>query len=437
MIDQQDFYQKQFHVDVREISLETETGNKLDIRPLLIQLNIYEDLFTPTLSGNIVISDQNDLLGKMPLHGKETLKIIFKTPGLENHKDYIDKTFSVYKIDGITKNENKNIQTYSLFFTTKEFIENARQLVSKSYFGTPSQIIEKVFNEYFPTGKLEELSASKNTVSFVSPGWKPFTLINWLSEVSISEEYANSHRFVFYETLDGFHFKDISEMLGDRVEYYYSSNDSLLQTIPGVNTTDSANKYSFFNQIVSMSVINPIDPYNRLKKGSYSNTILEHDITHKKYSSVITNYNTEFTKINHVYNNPLITDIDDLFISPDSLVMFVATNGPETEYQNTRVNRLSQMNLMGEQKIAITVHGNHSLRVGKMINVVLPRNIDITDLKDSKELVDETFSGNYLISAVHHIIVGTGYSCRVELIRDSLFRPLPDAVKIKDGDKIR
>lgn len=432
---QQDFYQKQFHVDIREITLVTETGNEIDLRPLLVQLNIYEDLFTPTLTGNIILSDQHDLIGKMPIYGRESISIKFKTPGLKNNTSFIQKTFTVYKVGDINKDQEQKFQTYTLFFASKEFIENARQIVSKSYSGTPSEIIQRVFTEYFEDGILNEVSQTKNKVSFVCPGWKPLTLINWLTDVAVSQQFSDSHRFSFYETFDGFYLKDISEMINQEVEYIYSANDNFLQTSVGVNTTDAAKKYSFFNQIVSMDVISSFDPYTRLKRGVYSNTVLHHDITNKKYGFSLSDYNTEFVKTNHVYNNPITTFTDDLFVSPNSMIMYLPLSGNETDYQLSRANRITQMNLISDQKIAITVRGNHSLRVGKMINVSFPRNVDFTETKDDKEINDETFSGNYLISAVHHTITGNGYSCRVELIRDSLFRPLPDAVKVKDGDK--
>ena len=64
--------------------------------------------------------------------------------------------------------------------------------------------------------------------------------------------------------------------------------------------------------------------------------------------------------------------------------------------------------------------GDPNLTVGMLINIILPssRGVDESGFDSGKE--DLYNSGNYLISAVRHLIDSTGkYECILEVVKDS------------------
>ena len=75
------------------------------------------------------------------------------------------------------------------------------------------------------------------------------------------------------------------------------------------------------------------------------------------------------------------------------------------------------------QKIEIEIPGNHSLRVGDLLEFTYG---DLKELnRESTEYIEKTFSGIYLVSAIHHMMEQEHYRCNVELIRDSRYEALP------------
>ena len=60
-----------------------ETAVQLNVPGVLIQLNVYEDLFSNILKGQVTFVDTQGLAEAIPLIGDETLILSFLTPGGE------------------------------------------------------------------------------------------------------------------------------------------------------------------------------------------------------------------------------------------------------------------------------------------------------------------------------------------------------------------
>ena len=60
--------------------LESPTGEKIDlVRNLsIIEINIFEDIFSNTLSGNIMLTDIRDIITLLPIQGQEELFLKIK-----------------------------------------------------------------------------------------------------------------------------------------------------------------------------------------------------------------------------------------------------------------------------------------------------------------------------------------------------------------------
>ncbi len=69
--------------DISILSYQASDGSEpdsIDIETMVIDLNIYESIHNKCLSGNMVIVDTNNLVGKMPLTGNERLECKFFIP---------------------------------------------------------------------------------------------------------------------------------------------------------------------------------------------------------------------------------------------------------------------------------------------------------------------------------------------------------------------
>ena len=55
------------------ISIHTHFGERIDIKKVVIELNIYESIYKNALTGSIVIGDSQNLVGKLELNGTERI----------------------------------------------------------------------------------------------------------------------------------------------------------------------------------------------------------------------------------------------------------------------------------------------------------------------------------------------------------------------------
>ena len=137
---------------LEECVLLTVNGTEIDISALVDTVNLYEDIFSMTVSGDIIIKDTNNLVLNAPIIGEEKLKLKIQTPQTspkthneENTSivDYIVTPLQIYKINKVM-GSGESALIYSLQFTTQEAFRNQISRVSQSYKGDPADIVEKI-----------------------------------------------------------------------------------------------------------------------------------------------------------------------------------------------------------------------------------------------------------------------------------------------------
>src|SRR6056300_733715 len=74
---------------------------RYEIKSLIANIAIYEDLYTKTLQGEVALVDGQNLPVNLPLTGTERLEFKFETPGMTRGYDFTAETGSpmyIYKI---------------------------------------------------------------------------------------------------------------------------------------------------------------------------------------------------------------------------------------------------------------------------------------------------------------------------------------------------
>ena len=115
-----------FNLD--EIVIRTITDESVDFKAAFSEINLYESIYSNSVTGNIVIRDSQNFIQRYSISGQETIAFNVHTPGAEG-KDQIDlKTHParIFKIaDKIATMERE--QVYTLHFTSQESIINTRK----------------------------------------------------------------------------------------------------------------------------------------------------------------------------------------------------------------------------------------------------------------------------------------------------------------------
>ena len=78
--------------------LSAGMGGTIDLKPMMVELSYYEDIFSPTISGKLLISDTLGIIEQAHLHGNEYIRISFAKDSDDSSDLYIDKIFRIFSI---------------------------------------------------------------------------------------------------------------------------------------------------------------------------------------------------------------------------------------------------------------------------------------------------------------------------------------------------
>ena len=73
-------YDKPDAYELMSLYLESESGGKVDIKPLFQNISFVEDMSKCAMSGSVLIKDAVNLLPTFPISGYEKIHIQFRTP---------------------------------------------------------------------------------------------------------------------------------------------------------------------------------------------------------------------------------------------------------------------------------------------------------------------------------------------------------------------
>ena len=167
---------------------------------LVGEINIYENIFSDSVTGNVVISDSGNLPSNFPIVGHENVLIDMVNPDIEIETGEGHFKFK-YKVSNISQQSNdaEGVTSYLLNFQSEEVFTNLKTSISKSYTGsTISEYVKSIYGEYVDSDKGIEVEPTKNVYNFVIPNWKPFKTINWMAQRAIGED-SNGSNYLFFE----------------------------------------------------------------------------------------------------------------------------------------------------------------------------------------------------------------------------------------------
>ena len=104
-----------------DIKITTMYGRTEDITNYVLEVHLFEDIFAPYLSGEIVIDDAADIIQKFPIVGNEKVTLKFRTPTLDDDPiNIISKTFFVYGIKERILNKIESDTTRPVLFSESQ-----------------------------------------------------------------------------------------------------------------------------------------------------------------------------------------------------------------------------------------------------------------------------------------------------------------------------
>ena len=290
-----------------EIILYSYGGSQLEISGMTAVVNVYQDLDSAFLSGNLMFFDSVGAVNKLPIIGNEFLEFKFRTPIDAKGDEEMDATnhrFQVYEKRSVRSTQNT--QAVALFFTSIESIRNERLRVSKSLSGSYGEMVDKIFKTdktLLNSKKDVFIDPTKGVYKYTFPNCRPAEAVRHMTYMSEPINFKTPD-YMFYENNRGFHFRCLESLYresGDntRNRPFVAFIDLLSAFNPNFGTPDVESEspitkpYSFsFN-----------DSYNTLKntrRGMFGSVTYAHDLIDKKFVKSKLTYTNYYEQALHI-----------------------------------------------------------------------------------------------------------------------------------------
>lgn len=271
-------------VSVDKVKIITSKGLYQDISAQVINIQYYEDLFSPFITGSLIVKDMLDLVNVFPFIGEEFVEIEVSTPSLEKT---IKGRYYIYKMTNRELIGDSSV-VYQLHFISVEAIIDLNKKISRVYTGSAGKLIKQLVEEEYnglQSKKEVIVEETSRDVKFISNFWSPIKCISYLTELAVNKN--NIPSYVFFENRDGFYFVSLDALYKAEVYQEFKYDKYTRDNLPNGKTV--RNIQEDYKRATSVSIPTAFDYMDRISKGAYASKALSWDITNKKYN--VKNYN--------------------------------------------------------------------------------------------------------------------------------------------------
>ena len=451
-----------------QVCYEEPIGNDM-----ILSFDFMENLMSPFVSGQLLLSDSADFINTFPIEGGEQVLISM------NHsfeKEPIEYDLRVYKIGNRTIDGKK--QTYSLMLVSEEGIVNESIKVTEPLDGNAESLTIKLLREKLKTGKKIMSEPSRFKVRMIPGNMRPFDIIAKLIRKSVSskttygqsretgdittseQQIKGSAGFFFWETHRGYNFFSVDAICDTSDEQTFIFKDKpegkneqkpRLETQAwGPYEEATANTETGIDARFIISSFNfsaEVDIMTALRMGKYSTKMVFFNHSTGKYDEYVYKIRDSYDNMAHLGGQSQPTFVpgntDDLSDKPTRIMSAVLD--PETWYDDPKVGdpdvkdvenpteyadwtkyyaaqSVARIELLQNQESVMKIPPNPLICAGDKITVLLQSKSSDTD--KVKKPYDLESSGVYLVKQVTHtfnfVNSGTGMGfTTLRLFRDS------------------
>ncbi len=360
------FGSKDFKLE--QLELINSGGQTLNLKKIFVELQIFQDLYSSVMYGEILINDGNDVFSSFYLIGNEYLKVKIDKPGLNRPLTRLFRIFKASKREPTTDSG----QRYLLHFCSDEMVSSQQILVSKSYKNSKIKqvvsdiLINELSVEPERINKLEETSGS---FDLIIPNYRPLEAIQWVTARGYDQ---NKFCYFFFENKQGFNLTSLQTLIKQKpyktLKYELKNNER-----------DPANNK---DSIDNLDIVNDFDMLTSISNGAFSSRLMSIDIFTQGFNYI--NYDlaaaesrqnliNKFKPVNSFKNSKNQT----LFQAGDSFFRtYLTINDTASEKSNDikfwMLPRAMHMVLLNHFKIRVTLPGDIELKVGDIVNYEFP-----------------------------------------------------------------
>jgi hypothetical protein len=400
-----------------------------------VELYYYESIFENSVkittqivdTGNALPADDGtgglvELLDGLKVGGGEKIFLDFEDNQGTKLKFSEENALYLNQLRNTTNDYSKG-KTFTIDASSKEFFDNELTRVEERYDGKISESVKKIMKEVIKTPKnLDGIEDTINSYNFIGTIKKPFWTITWLAKKSVPKNKGKSAGYLFFETYDGFKYKSLDTLFGQKPKKKYIYN----------NTAKVPNGYD--GKIINPPVMSTnIHLQPKLMMGTYNTEHKQFDFYkskfelkpfdfHKQEEGIKTAgrdfefVNSEFTsKPSRITYN--ISDVGGLPVGVTLSKQLERSKEVNLERQSITNQANMRYNQLGTIQVQVMLVGDFSLRAGDVIECDFPELSSKPNQESSKKM-----SGIYMIADVCHRITTQNTLTSINLIRDSYGR---------------
>lgn len=428
--------QSQYKILQAVITSPREGDQEYDIASTIIQLDLFENIERPFLTGRLLVSDDNATYSGnrfLAFRGNETIRIRLEIFSVSEDNYIKDLEFVMTGMRNVTK---ANDRTAMILFDLSDpmLYRNYLTKFSRSFTGTPYQIINKIFTDstLLNTKELSNLREAEDPtqqiMKVVIPYLTPFGAVEWLRDRCTTK---NGSPYFLFKTMHG---PSIWWMSLDTI----LSQPSINEKAPFIESNALTNVSQDwllpeFQTIEKSEFTNQHNTLNLFKKGALAATFTNTDISSSRYTS--TDFAASHTLANMTRDNILPTSesgiplcnvyddteqIDGSAIDQSPTMWFHQVNlsnvyGDYNSYYDdnstsnyaSRIKNMALRNFLYENQVKIEVPGYSFMAtnsgVGDIVSMVFSSNFSTQDeITNIEDLIDLEKSGDYMVYSLRH-----------------------------------
>lgn len=411
-------------VNIRRLEVVSSANFKVDMTNQLIGMEIYEDLFSPFTTMAITVRESQDFINALPLRGEEILNIEIATPTFNKDDQYFKGKYYLYKVSDRQLLTERNA-VYTMYCISYEALVDLNTKHSKAYRGNIAETVKTLLQgDGLNTTKTLNIEPTKNATKHISNFWSPVKNINFLATNALNN--AGDASYLFFENRKGFNFVTLDSLYAQDM-YQKFIKDNYSRDTDG--TTSYRNLNRDYQRILDFKVKVSFDALKFTNTGAYASRVYAYDMVKKKYFAKDYDALSTFTNNTHLNKNPLYTTMKP--VSPVNVMFnevrhYASHDGfADTSNVTFQQQRTSKLGLIRSCVVEINVFGRTDYTVGQKVYVEVPKPTVITDQDQASTdrtsgFIDAAYSGNYIVTAVNHVINRESHSCILELSKESM-----------------
>ena len=405
------------------LRIERDAPIEMNITNSCPEVNVYEDINLPYLTGTIAVIDTAGI-GSLQFGGTE--KIILK---LQNNTDakVVTKEFVIYQVTDHKRQENGMVVSFILHIMETHGYQNHFRHVSRVYDTNHSHIIRSICATDLDVD-IGDMDIGYQSSKLIVPNLRPLQACQWILDQTTTSE---GKPFFFYSSLkEGLHLKSL-ESLYDSENVL---NTSFTLRPAGVsNFNDNANQILSHVQKSNDRIIDAqhtgILDALRCTVDPFKNEVRYFDYSHREYHE---NKEPElgydglpYDKNFEIRGQAFVTTLNTSLSFGDESTAYEE----ETELADYRLglNSKADKYFLDKSCSEIVVNGWHmfsqdiNTSIGRVIDINIPITSPQTTEVSVDEMIDQKYSGKFLVTAVRHkfSVHTNNYVCSLGLKRTS------------------